>query len=82
MHVVIEVTLNDGSVVSRTCRKPPGTWGEPIPEELHRTKIRDCLSVRLAEPKLSQVIEMLDHLERLATPDVADLCALLACKAE
>ncbi len=82
MHVVIEVTLNDGSVVSRTCRKPPGTWGEPIPAELHRAKIRDCLSVRLAEPKLSRVIEMLDHLEKLSTPDVADLCAALACKAE
>ena len=82
MHVVIEVTLNEGKVVSRTCRKPPGTWGEPIPTELHRAKIRDCLSVRLAEPRLSQVIEMLDHLERLATPDVADLCTLLACKFE
>lgn len=82
MHVVIEVTLNDGTVVSRTCHKPPGTWGETIPVELHCAKIRDCLSVRLSEPKLSQVIEMLDHLERLATPDVADLCTLLACKSE
>jgi aconitate decarboxylase len=82
MHVVIEVTLHDGSVVSCTCNKPPGSWGEPIPAELHRAKIRDCLSVRLAEPKLSQVIEMLDHLEKLSTPDVADLCAVLACKAE
>jgi aconitate decarboxylase len=82
MHVAIDVTLNDGTVVSRTCRKPPGTWGEPIPAELHRAKIRDCLSVRLSEPKLSQVIEMLDHLEELATPDVADLCALLACRTE
>jgi aconitate decarboxylase len=82
MHVVIEVTLNDGTVVRRTCRKPPGTWGEPIPAELHRAKIRDCLGTRLAEPKRSQVIEMLDQLERLATPDVADLCALLACKTE
>lgn len=80
MEVRIEVTLKDGKVVSRTCRKPPGTWGEPIPADLHRAKIRDCLSVRLADPKLSQVIEMLDHLERLATPDVADLCTLLACK--
>ena len=82
MHLVIEVTLNDGKVVSRTCHKPPGTWGEPIPAELHRAKIRDCLSARLAEPKLSQVIEMLDNFERLATPDVVDLSALLACKAE
>jgi len=82
MHVAIEVTLNDGKVISRTCRKPPGTWGEPIPAELHRAKIHDCLALRFTEPKLSQVIEMLDHLERLATPDVADLCTLLACKFE
>ena len=82
MHVTVEVTRGDGKVVSRTCRKPPGTWGEPIPAELHRAKIRDCLAVRLADPQLSQVIEMLDHLERLATPDVVDLCKLLACKFE
>jgi aconitate decarboxylase len=82
MQVTVEVTRGDGKVVSRTCRKPPGTWGEPIPAALHRAKIRDCLGTRLADPKLSQVIEMLDHLERLSTPDVADLCALLACKAD
>jgi aconitate decarboxylase len=82
MHVTMDITLNDGRVVSRTCRKPPGTWGEPIPADLHRAKIHDCLATRLADPKLSQVIEMLDHLERLATPDVADLSSLLACKFE
>ncbi len=82
MQVSIDVTMNDGTVVRRTCRKPPGTWGEPIPADLHGAKIRDCLSARLAEPQLSQVIEMLDHLERLASPDVADLCAMLACKTE
>lgn len=81
MQVTVEVTRGDGNVIRRTCSKPPGTWGEPIPAALHRAKIRDCLSVGLAEPKLSQVIEMLDHLERLATPDVADLCTLLSCKA-
>jgi aconitate decarboxylase len=82
MQVTVEVTRGDGKVVSRTCSKPPGTWGEPIPADLHRAKIHDCLATRLDEPKLSQVIEMLDHLERLATPDVADLCTLLACKFE
>lgn len=80
MHVAINVKLNDGTVISRTCNKPPGTWGEPIPEDLHRAKIHDCLATRLDEQKLARVIDMLDHLERLATPDVVDLCALLACK--
>ena len=80
MHVTLNITFADGTVVSRTCDKPPGTWGAPIPDDLHRAKIRDCLATRLDEQKLSRVLDMLDHLERLATPDVADLCALLACK--
>jgi 2-methylcitrate dehydratase PrpD len=79
MHVAIEVTMNDGTVVSRVCRKPPGAWGVPIPEDLHRAKIRDCLGARLAAPKLTRVMEMLDGLENLAARDVAALCALLAC---
>lgn len=82
MQVTIEVTLNDNTVVTRTCSKPPGTWGEPIEVTagLHRAKLNDCLAVRLDERKRAQVLDMLDHLERLATPDVADLITLLACK--
>ncbi|MBM3342840.1 MAG: MmgE/PrpD family protein [Betaproteobacteria bacterium] len=80
MHVTVEVTLNDDTVIARTCNKPPGTWGEPIPDELHRAKLNDFLALRLNDHKCAQVLDMLDHLERLATPDVVDLCALLACK--
>lgn len=80
MHVMVEVTLADDTVITRTCSKPPGTWGEPIPADLHRAKLNDCLGVHLAERQRDQVLDMLDHLERLATPDVADLCTLLACK--
>jgi aconitate decarboxylase len=79
MHISIDITLDDGALVSRTCSKPPGTWGVPIPTELHRAKITECLGRRLDADKTARVIDMLDHLERLATPDVADLCALLAC---
>jgi aconitate decarboxylase len=79
MQVTIEVTLDDGTTVSRTCLKPPGTWGEPIPADLHRAKIRECLAQRFAADEAEHVLDKLDHLEKLSTPDVADLCALLAC---
>ncbi len=79
MHVTIEITLDDGTVVRRTCTKPPGTWGEPIPEDLHRAKINECLGARFDTAGRARVIDMLDHLENLSTPEVADLCGLLAC---
>ena len=78
MHITIEITLDDGMVVSRTCTKPPGTWGEPIPDDLHRAKINECLGVRFDAAGRARVIDRLDHLEMLSTPDVANLCALLA----
>jgi len=80
MHVVVEVTLNDGKVVSRTCLRPPGAWGEPVNAAQHGAKIRDCLSVRLSETKVNRVLALLDNLENLATPELKELPALLACK--
>lgn len=78
MHVEVEVTLNDGTRHSRVCRKPPGTWGEPINQDQHRAKIRDCLSTRLQEPRLGRVLELLDGIERLSAPQISQLMALLA----
>jgi 2-methylcitrate dehydratase PrpD len=77
MQVEVEVTLADGTKRSRICRKPPGTWGIPVNHEQHRAKIRDCLGARLAEPKLSETLELLDGLERLSSKDAARLLELL-----
>jgi aconitate decarboxylase len=78
MHVEVEVTLNDGTSHTRICRKPPGTWGVPVNADQHRSKIRDCLSARLAQAPLDHVLGLLDNLERATAPDVAQLMALLA----
>ena len=78
MHVEVEVTLNDGTRHSRICRKPPGTWGEPVNLDQHRAKIRDCLSARLAQAPLDQTLDLLDNLERATAPEIAQLIALLA----
>ena len=77
-HVTIEVTLADGTRQSTTCRKPPGTWGEPIDADQHRAKIRDCLGVRLNASQVERVFDLLDRLEHLKSADIAQLTALLA----
>ncbi len=79
MHVVVEITMNDGTVVSRTCRRPPGAWGEPVNEAQHGAKIRDCLGVRLNAARVNRMLELLDNLENLTAQEIKALSALLAC---
>ena len=77
MHMTVEVTLLDGSVHKGICRKPPGTWGIPVDAAQHRTKIRDCLSVRFDAAKAAGVIEAFENLERLDAAQLGELLALL-----
>ena len=77
MRVEIEVALADGSRHRQVCNKPPGTWGEPIDPAQHRAKVRDCLNVRLTEPRIGRVLELLDRLEDLSGRDVGELMELL-----
>jgi aconitate decarboxylase len=78
MQVTVEVTLDDGTLHSSTCRKPPGTWGEPIDERQHRAKLRDCLGARLEAARADRVLDMLENLERLSAGQVKELTALLS----
>ena len=78
MHVTVEATLTDGTTHSRICRKPPGTWGEPVNAAQHRAKIRDCLGVRFNPPQIELALNLLDRLEQLTTQEIAQLMALLA----
>ena len=78
MHVTVEVTLDDGAKHSAICRKPPGTWGEPIDADQHRAKIRDCLGVRMTASRVESALNLLDRLEDASAQDVAQLTALLA----
>ena len=78
MHVTVEVTLADGATHSRTCRKPPGTWGEPVTAEQHRAKISDCLGVRMNTSQIERTLSLLGRLAHLTAQDVAQLTALLA----
>jgi 2-methylcitrate dehydratase PrpD len=78
MRVDVEVTLEDGTTYSDTCTRAPGFWGSPVDADLHRRKIRDCLSVRFDDPKISRVVELLDNLEHLQPQETGQLMELLA----
>ncbi len=78
MHVVVEVSLDNGEQIRCVCRKPPGTWGEPIPAALHQNKILDCLQLRLSANNASEVMDRLDQLETLDANEVVQLSALLS----
>jgi aconitate decarboxylase len=78
MHMTVEVTLANGSVHQGICRKPPGTWGEPVDPAQHRAKIHDCLGVRFDAATTDRVIESFANLERLDAAQLRELLALLA----
>lgn len=78
MQVEVRVTLDDGTVVSQLCKRPPGSWGEPIDPVQHDAKIRDCLGVRFDASTIDRVTAMLDDLDRAAPADIARLTQLLA----
>ena len=78
MHMKVEATLNDGSLHTGVCHKPPGTWGEVIDEAQHRAKISDCLRVRFDADKTVRVIAAFEKLETLDASQLQALLALLA----
>jgi aconitate decarboxylase len=78
MQVEVRVTLDDGSVVSQVCKRPPGSWGEPIDPAQHGAKIRDCLGTRFDAATIDEVTAVLDDLDRAAPADVARLMQRLA----
>ena len=78
MHVKVRIALNDGTTRTAICRKPPGTWGERIDPELHRTKMRDCLGVQLDARQIDATLALLDDLEHQDARGIVQLSALLS----
>jgi aconitate decarboxylase len=77
MRVTVSVTMRDGTTLSETCERPPGSWGAPIDPEAHRAKVSSCLAVRLSEAQTAATLELLGKLEDLAPEDVQRLMTLL-----
>jgi len=78
MQVEVRVTLDDGRTLSQVCRRPPGSWGEPIDPQQHGTKMRDCLGARFDATTTALLMGKLDELEHASAADVAELMRLLS----
>jgi len=77
MHVEVDVTLKDGTVVKARCNRPAGAWGEVIAPETHLVKVRDCLARGLDGAAAERVIATVDRFEALESGAVRDLIALV-----
>lgn len=70
--------MRDGTTLKEICNKPPGSWGQPIDDVLHRAKLSDCLGVRLKRAEIDRVLDLLEHLETLDSARVTQLFELIA----
>ena len=55
MHVEIEVTLNNGTIVRTRCDSPLGSWSRPVPKETVMKKIRSLLTDVLGAAKADAI---------------------------
>ncbi len=78
MWVDVAVELQDGQRLTARCDGPPGFWGRPpLAHTDHLVKIRDCLSVHLTEEHTQQCIQLVERLETLEAPQIAQLMTLI-----
>ena len=78
MHVEARARLTDGCEVAARSDGPPGCWGcEPVSEEAHLAKVRDCLAIRLDAGEAEEVIDLARQLDQLAADDVGRLMELV-----
>jgi aconitate decarboxylase len=77
MRVDAEVELADGTVLGASCDAPRGSWrGEPVSDEEHLGKVRDCLSQRLPAAVTERCVELATRIDALGPPEVAELMSL------
>jgi aconitate decarboxylase len=80
LHIVTEVTLDDGTTLTERCDGPRGKWGtSPIPPEEHMVKVRDCLSTRLKERDRERLIELGNSFEQLTNKDLREVMKIVSC---
>lgn len=65
MWVEVTVELASGERVAGKCAKPKGAWGEPISEEEHLVKVRDCLRIAFDDTVVEEIIAVVRRFETL-----------------
>ena len=72
---IVEIYLNNGSVLKEHTRFPPGTKENPLTVEIMSTKARDLMSPVLGSKKTEMVIQQILELEKMR--DMNQLVSLL-----
>ncbi|WP_158746568.1 MmgE/PrpD family protein [Acidisphaera sp. L21] len=76
-HLVMEIGLASGETVLTRCDRPRGSWGsEPIGDEEHLAKVRDCLATMLSPADVSACIELAQSIDQLDASGVQRLLDL------
>ena len=79
MWLGARVEMQDGSVLETRCNGPKGIWGgEPVTDEEHLVKVRDCLMRRLPEERAEALIVQARKVETLDAAGVRELVAMAA----
>lgn len=75
---MVEVYLNDGTVLKQHTRFPPGTKENPFSTEALSAKARDLIGPVLGKAKTESVISKILNLEKMK--DVNQFIALISSK--
>lgn len=76
MWVEVRVTLAGGAQISAKCIKPKGAWGEPISEDEHLVKVRDCMHPVFGATAQA-CIESIRRFETLEAAEIRELLRTL-----
>jgi 2-methylcitrate dehydratase PrpD len=80
MHVRITVGLGNDRNIEARCDGPRGVWGaQPITDDEHLHKIRDCLSSKMNKPDIEELIGLVMNVDRLQSSEIRRLIALAGC---
>jgi aconitate decarboxylase len=65
MWAEVRLTLADGRSVSGQCMKPNGAWGNPVSEDDHLAKVRDCMRVVFSGHEAEELIASMRRFDTL-----------------
>lgn len=77
MFVRVIVELEGDGHLEAICHAPRGFWGQPLSDEEHLEKVRECLAIRWGPAKVDAFVDMVRRLEVCGPEEVRDLASML-----
>jgi aconitate decarboxylase len=77
MWIEITVELANGEQVKGRCTKLKGAWGEPLSDDEHLVKVRDCLRREFDDATVESCIATVQRFEKVDSSQVRGLMRTL-----